>query len=1090
MMRFISVLLCLALLGQSVEATDRFISLTGSDTTGNGTAGNPWRTWQKANDSSSSGDRVLPATGFYNENPRLDKAGVTYDGQNTVTVNALSLENSSIKVLNTATWTNASLWHYRLYVAQNAHFCVVSNCVFDNKSMILGYPVIGWGGPVTYPWGAAGSSNLFINNQIKNITDEMVWRINGYQNIITGNYHTNLDNTDVAQMAGGTNYFVHNIVLTLTNTGAFPNNHADIIQVFGNAGGTSQVSWGHVVESNFVYAATIDCQIGNWTDDELNFVGGLIFRNNILIGVSSKVSVAMSGCVIENNLFYSCGTNGNNGGPCVIVSDINGIGHGNRTTLRNNIFANDGVAGLTNNGNGWYHFDATLTNCVADYNYVGKYLGGQWKPIEADPNHAHVIANGGTWDPNLWWEPHGINGGDPKFSNEAQLDFRLLSTSPLIGAGTPDAAFTNDFRGATRSAAWEIGPYEFQQSDFQSYPCYISNRLVNAYSVVASGSTTIYWPVNQYRTELTINRRAFTTVPSAWGTFANLFTLTSASVTNSGSFVDSTRLDGVAYEYQIGSRIPTNTICLDANGYRDYEYLVTGWRPPLKDTRGSVSLWMESGVTNALWAQWTQLQSDLRGAGYKVYPHYAAAVEVTAGTTWASAVSSVKTTIASDYNIDTSAPLYILLVGHIPVPYSGLTLTPGSHTDNKGAHASDLVYADLNGTFTDTGTETSADFPFTHNVAGDGKFDQDYIPSAPEGRIGRVDFRNLPAYSPKTEVQLLSAYLTRNHNWRHKLFTVRQKAIIDSTGQYLTNTTTTDATPLESHSVFSGYFGNTTAVDIGDWLTLGNTANNSYLFAHQKGSGHTNASLQLGPIDSFAASNLFAAFTATYGSYFGSWDSGVQTNAFLPGVLANGGNVVATWYHENDMPVGSSAMDEPIGYEQYAMQSSSLMAGSGKEYIWYYRDFQGTSFLPVTAQHKMYESLMGDPTLLTHQVEPVSGLAVNPSGADNVVTWAAPVAEPGVIGYHVYRALTSDPNNFTRLTTNPTASLSLTDTGASATAYTYMVRTVKLDDLPNRSIYEASQGMFVASTGGGGGGGGGGNPNRSGVSRPHKRVGR
>jgi hypothetical protein len=649
--------------------------------------------------------------------------------------------------------------------------------------------------------------------------------------------------------------------------------------------------------------------------------------------------------------------------------------------------------------------------------------------------------------------------------NEGQLDYRLLPSSPLISAALAQAGFTNDFRLLTRDASWEIGPYEFQQSDFNTYPGDVGPRLVLATSLANSGATTINIPYNLDRQEIKIGRRIATNKVSAWTIFTNLVTLNSASVTNTISFTD-TNIANVTYEYEIQQLIRTNALTGgDVNGYRDFQYLWTGYRVPLQDSRGNVCLLVESGIASPLASELTRLNLDLVGAGYKVYRHDIAADEVGSGT-WKTNITGIKSLIQADYNSDSGNPWFVFIVGHVPVPYSGLNLSPGSHTDNKGAHATDLYYADLDGTFTDAGSETSAPATFTQNVPGDGKFDNDTIPSAPEVRIGRVDLghSNFPAFS-NTEVQRLRQYLDRDHQWRHKQFTVRNKAMI----YYGPNPgLQVDAKPLEGHDLMAGYFGNTTSVDLGSWLPLSHDTNNTYLFALEMGEGAIDQSIQLGTSANFSATNLYAVFTSSYGSYYGSWDS-MNTNAFLKSILANAGYPLTTSYRENYVNIGSSAMDEPISYEEFAEQSQFTLVGSGKEYTWYIRVIGGSGVTSlVNFPTKMFESLFGDPTLLTHQVEPVSGLAVNASGSDNVVTWTAPVTETGVQGYHVYRAPVGSLNSFTRLTSNPTASATYTDTGAASTAYTYMVRTVKLDETPNRGFYAASQGIFVDSTPGGG----------------------
>src|SRR5205814_10359083 len=51
----------------------------------------------------------------------------------------------------------------------------------------------------------------------------------------------------------------------------------------------------------------------------------------------------------------------------------------------------------------------------------------------------------------------------------------------------------------------------------------------------------------------------------------------------------------------------------------------------------------------------------------------------------------------------------------------------------------------------------------------------------------------------------------------------------------------------------------------------------------------------------------------------------------LQATLSGAGYTLATWYHENYNAVNSSAMDEPIGYEEFAMQSQRFLIGSRSE---------------------------------------------------------------------------------------------------------------------------------------------------------------
>jgi hypothetical protein len=1056
----------LLVLGVQLQAATYYVAKTGNDSNP-GTIGSPKLTIQAAANLAVAGDTVKVGDGTYAESVWPDTANgsvgspITFDGQGVATVYSWVFGHPYHNFINFTVSGGATVFGGAAYIGQNASHMVISNNVFDAAFNTAITPLLKWSGPDAIPFGTAGSDNLLISNVFKNVRGEMFFRLYGDRNVISGNQLLNSDFADFFQISGRSNYIVGNTLSNLFYSG-LNENHADIIQIFGNAGGSLFGSRGHLFESNIVTRAEYLSQLGNLTDDSNTNVTDLTIRNNVFVGIAAKASISMPNVWVYNNVFYQCATNLENGGPLLIFADTGANGKGNGGRAFNNIFIDCGIAGTTNSG-GTY-FSPTLTNVLSDYNYVVK----EGKPVKIDPGH-RAIGDPGGWDTSDWWEPHGFNGGynvstNPGFINISASDFRLLASSPLISAGLNLTNFTKDIRGVTRDA-WEIGPYEYSAADFNTYPCDILPRLIQAYSTVASNATTLILPINTNRLEVKIARRSWTNRPSAWGVFTNLYTLNSASVTNVISFTD-TNFAGVHYEYEIQQLIATNQPC-DVNGYRDYQYLDTGYRVPLIDARGSVIVLVETGKTNSLWTEITQLYSDLRGDGYKVFPHYVAAVEATAGTSWTNAVWATKQLLQTDYALDTNSPCFVFIVGHVPVPYSGETLTPGSHEDNIGAHGTDLFYADLNGTFTDsTANVSTAGAVFTHNVPGDGKFDQDYIPSAPELRIGRVDLGNLPAFSAN-ETELLRQYLNRDHAWRHKQFTVRQLGLIY--GDNTTNTTGT-AKLIDAHNNLAGYFGTTAATSFGNWLTASHDTNNTYLFAHKLGAGGidhdgTESVPQLGTAADFAATSLYAVFTATFGSYYGSWDS-LNTNAFMKTILANGGYPLAVWYRENYMQLDSSAMDEPIGYEQFAMQSQRFFIGTDKEYTSYVRvvPFVGSSL--VNEQHKMYESLLGDPTLRTRQVYPVSNLAVNASGADNVVTWTA--SADATEGYHVYQASTSDLNNFTRLTSVPTTATSYTDTGAASGSYTYMVRAVQLYESPNRSFYSASQGVFTASAGGGG----------------------
>lgn len=87
MRKLILAILFCVLVVSSANAATYYISTTGNDTTGNGSISTPWKTFNKANSSASSGDTVYARGGVYNMTVYLDKAGVnwqTYTGESAI----------------------------------------------------------------------------------------------------------------------------------------------------------------------------------------------------------------------------------------------------------------------------------------------------------------------------------------------------------------------------------------------------------------------------------------------------------------------------------------------------------------------------------------------------------------------------------------------------------------------------------------------------------------------------------------------------------------------------------------------------------------------------------------------------------------------------------------------------------------------------------------------------------------------------------------------------------------------------------------------------------------------------------------------
>lgn len=592
----------------------------------------------------------------------------------------------------------------------------------------------------------------------------------------------------------------------------------------------------------------------------------------------------------------------------------------------------------------------------------------------------------------------------------------------------------------------------------QDLPCHVGPKTIRAYSMATSNSICLVWPANEHRIELRLARRVYTNRPSAWQNWTEIHAVTSqATASGASSYCDTNVSGGVYYEYRLAVLI-TNYDCnyRTTSPYWYYQHISTGTEVPLRDQRGKLVLLVESGIAAPLATEISRLEQDLRGDGYRVFRHDVAAAEVTAPG-WKTNVANTKALIRNDYMTDTNADWAIFIVGHVPISYSGLS-SPGSHSENFGAHSADWYYADMDeSAWTDTtANDTSGEFSAQHNVPGDGKFDQTYAPTAPELRIGRIDLRNMPAFA-KSEVELLRQYLDRDHAWRHKQFTVRYLGIINSNNN---GGLIYRGQPVDSHDIYASFFGGTNNTILGAWLKDAASPTNSYLLASSSGNGEYTHDLQIGWTADFAATNLYAVFTTMYGSYYGDWDSTVLTNVVLLAPLASAGCTLSTYYHENTMNVDSSSMGGAIGDELFAL-ASSFFRGPQARYDSYanVNTNLGKTFV-INERIRGYTSLLGDPTLRMRVVAPPTNVRVNASGADNVISWTG-AADTHIQGYHVYRVTTTNLNGFTRITSTPVTAGFFTDANGAAGTYRYMVRTVKLEQSPNRSYYNASQGIFA-----------------------------
>lgn len=496
---------------------------------------------------------------------------------------------------------------------------------------------------------------------------------------------------------------------------------------------------------------------------------------------------------------------------------------------------------------------------------------------------------------------------------------------------------------------------------------------------------------------------------------------------NATNYLDTEVALGGSYEYRISRLAPA---------YSSHSHLFTGIELPLVESRGKVILLVDQTLAPGLAVELAQLEQDLVGDGWMVLRHDVPRMAVnpadTSSNVWmarSNEVANVKALITAEYHADPTGVKAVFIFGRVAVPYSG-DLYPDGHTEHRGAWPADVFYGDVNRVWTDaTVNRTSGNDPRQRNVPGDGKFDQTQIASDIELQVGRVDLANLPAFA-KSETELLRDYLRKNHAFRHRLFAMERRGLIDDHF----GLSTSEPFAANGWRDFSAFFGASNTI-AGDWLTT--LSSQSYLWVYGCGGGTATSAAGIGTTAQFAASDSKVVFTMLYGSIFGDWDS---QNNFLRAVIATPGyTLTSAWVGRPFWYFHHMALGETIGFSTRLSQneSGSLYSGSG------YRRFASIA-------------LMGDPTLRMHVVAPPAQLVVatNAGGGVDLLWEASP---DSVLGYHIYRAPTV-AGPFTRLNGNLITATTYSDPMVSTNVY--MVRAVKLEESASGSYYNASQGIF------------------------------
>lgn len=538
----------------------------------------------------------------------------------------------------------------------------------------------------------------------------------------------------------------------------------------------------------------------------------------------------------------------------------------------------------------------------------------------------------------------------------------------------------------------------------------VSSQVSSDYAVLTSATyteippaLTIHWNNYPSATSYSVFRKEKNA--SVW--------LLKATLSGSDTaYTDPDISPGEAFEYRV------HRVTADG-GPSGEGYIYAGINLPAADYRGTSLIVLDTSILLSSDAHIQQLMQDISGDGW--------AVKLTTVSRY-NRVDSVKNCITSAAIADTTIHA-LLLLGHVPVPYSG-NLNPDGHPDHQGAWPFDGYYADTDGSYTDETVDNStASREANHNIPGDGKFDQSLIAGKTELETGRVDMYDLPSFAAD-ELTLLKQYLQKDHDFRTANTPVSYKGLIDDNfGAFYG-----EAFASDGWRNFSPALGSANVVETDLLTTL---QNQPYIWAYGCGGGWYQGASGVATTADLALDSLKGVFTMLFGSYFGDWDN---TDNFLRAPLAAEGSVLTSvWAGRPYWQFHHMVLGENIGYSTRLTQNNSSV------YTFNY------------CAKCVQIALMGDPTLQMFTVRPVADVSVVDGSEPNElqISWSA--SSDTVDGYYIYRS-DNDLGIFHRISDTVVTTTEFTDDLPLEGMNHYMVRPVKLQQTASGSFYALGNG--------------------------------
>jgi len=530
------------------------------------------------------------------------------------------------------------------------------------------------------------------------------------------------------------------------------------------------------------------------------------------------------------------------------------------------------------------------------------------------------------------------------------------------------------------------------------------------------------------------------------------------------TFTDTDVNIGETYDYEVrafsygslssgGVQTPFNFIA--------YGYSSSGIEIPDIENYGWILILVDETMlgANGIDNEINTLKEDLRGEGWGVIIKSVPR----AGDFDGQKVMNIKKIIKAEYESHQNDIRSLLLLGRVPVPYSG-DLNPDAHPDHKGAWPADVYYTYIGNDFIWTDNQVnrvvSGQREANKNIPGDLKFDQTgFQDQFANFGVGRVDFYNMASFYDTTkvnpEMELVRNYLNKNHKYRTGGFDYKWQGLVDDNFA---------ASGILEAFASSGWR------NIGSLLGPGKTmksdfieslSNDSYLWAYGCGGGSYQSAGGIGNSEQISKSNLNGIYTMLFGSYFGDWDS---PNNFLRAPLATNPSVLTCawagrphWYFHQmgvNLPIGESALlshNNLVTYKPNTVFTSQYPNG----------------VIYAVGMKNIHTALMGDPSLrmYSYSVPQAQNLIAIFDGKYQVnLKWENPLnIDPQLAQFNVYRS-TDKYGLYTKINDKPISGTEYEDTYQHDGEVFYCVKTVLLETSNTATFYNTSRGIFASTT--------------------------